>query len=94
MSMEFEWDEVKRHQNILKHGIDFEDVKTAFSQPMITKIDDREDYGEERQIGIGIMRDIIVVVAFTEPSDEITRIISARKAIKYEREKYDNQIKN
>ena len=94
MSMEFEWDEAKRHQNILKHGIDFEDVKTAFSQPMITKIDDREDYGEERQIGIGIIRDIIVVVAFTEPSDEIARIISARKATKYEREKYDNQIKN
>ncbi len=51
--MRFEWDEAKNRVNIQKHGIDFADVEDMFNHPMLTLVDDREDYGEERWIGLG-----------------------------------------
>ena len=46
--MQFLWDELKNRKNILKHGIDFKDAVEIFSHPMLTNIDCRFDYGEER----------------------------------------------
>lgn len=92
--MAFEWDEAKRRLNIKKHGVDFKDVIQAFDSPMLTGLDAREDYGEERWIGIGLMRDLVVVIAFTERRGGNIRIISARKATKYEREKFHKEIEN
>ena len=62
--MKFEWNEKKNEVNIRRHGIDFNDVSEIFNGPMIVKIDDRIDYGEDRFIGIGFLRDIVAVVAF------------------------------
>jgi uncharacterized DUF497 family protein len=92
--MEYEWDEEKRKQNIQKHGIDFEDVKEAFSQPLLSRVDTREDYGEERLIGIGIIREVVIVIAYTEPNENTIRIISARKAKKNESKNYHIEIKD
>ena len=46
--MKFEWDESKNEVNIRKHGIDFMDVKEMFNHPILTFLDDREDYVEDR----------------------------------------------
>ena len=92
--MVFEWDEAKRRLNIKKHGVDFKNVVKAFDSPMLVGLDIREDYGEERWIGIGAIAHIVVIIAFTERNNEVTRIISARKATKNEKEKYFKQIKN
>ncbi len=46
--MLFEWDESKNKANIVKHGIDFNDVPDIFRHPMLALRDDRADYGEER----------------------------------------------
>lgn len=92
--MGFEWNEAKRRLNIKKHGIDFEDVTSAFEMPMLTGLDTREEYGEDRWIGIGLIRNIVVVIAFTERDPDIIRIISARKATKHEREAYYKKSKN
>lgn len=86
--MRFEWDAGKRRRNFEKHGIDFLDAQKIFSHPMLTRYDEREDYGEERWIGIGLMEWLGVVVVFTEPAEETIRIISARKAKKHEKESY------
>jgi uncharacterized protein len=61
---------------------------------MAVELDDREDYGEERFIGIGLLDGRVVVVIYTEPSDNIIRIISLRKALSYERKPYEQYIKN
>jgi len=53
--MEFEWDEKKNLENIRKHGLDFTDARQVFQNPVLVKLDDREDYGEDRWIGIGTM---------------------------------------
>jgi uncharacterized DUF497 family protein len=92
--MEFEWDEAKRRLNFKKHGIDFEDVIPAFNSPMHTGLATREDNGEDRWIGIGLVRNIVVGFAFTERGNDSFRIISARKAMKYEREAYFKKVKN
>ena len=86
--MQFEWDPAKNRVNVRKHHIDFVDVPEIFDAPMLTSPDVREDYGEDRWVGIGQLRDLIVVIVFTEPVPETIRIISARRALKHERQDY------
>jgi uncharacterized protein len=90
--MKYEWDEGKNRLNIRKHGIDFMDVPSMFQHPMMMFLDQRKDYGEDRWIGIGILKTILAVVVFTEPNDETIRIISARKATKHEEQIYRDEI--
>jgi uncharacterized DUF497 family protein len=90
----FEWDDAKNIINIRKHGIDFIDAKDIFKHPMLTLIDEREDYLEERWIGIGWMKSLLGVVVYVERHDDVIRIISARKATKLEAKYYEQSIKN
>ena len=92
--MKFEWDEEKNALNIRKHGIDFNDVCEMFDNPILIKLDDREAYGEERWVGVGLLLDIIVVIVYTEQINDVIRIISARKATKREVQGYAEAIKN
>jgi uncharacterized DUF497 family protein len=92
--VEFEWDENKRTENIKKHGLDFADAWQIFYGFVLVDVDNREDYGETRFLGIGFLRNIIVVIVFTEPDEETIRIISLRKALNYEREKFEQYIKD
>lgn len=86
----FEWDARKNDENIRKHGFDFEDAREIFDSPMLVRPDTREDYGEDRWIGIGTILGRTVVVVFTERDDaEAIRIISLRKATRNEREDYE-----
>ena len=92
--MEFHWDTNKNLNNIKKHGIDFIDAIEMFQHPLLACIDNRKDYGEERWVGIGILKGIIAVIVFTE--DDIKnsiRIISVRKATKNESEKFKKSLK-
>lgn len=50
----------------MKHGIDFKDAVEIFSYPMLTNIDNRRDYGEERWVGIGFIKGIITVITYSE----------------------------
>lgn len=86
--MHFEWDKSKNAINIRKHKIDFADVPIVFKGPMLIDYDDRQDYGEDRWIGIGLLRNIVVVVVFTERNGDTIRIISARKANQNECKRY------
>ena len=92
--MGFEWDENKRAENIGKHELDFIDAWQSFDVPMLVDIDDREDYGEIRFIGFGFLRNIVVAIVFTEPDSETIRIISLRRALKYEREQFEEYIED
>jgi hypothetical protein len=92
--MRFEWDEEKNATNIRKHNIDFVDVPTIFNGPMVVALDEREDYREDRWIGIGFLRNIVAVVVFVELRQDTVRIISARKANKYERKRFEQILKD
>ncbi len=91
--MDFEWDEQKNEANIRKHGIRFEEAAQIFRGPVLTRIDDREDYDELRELSIGRLGlDVVVVVVHTD-RDEVIRIISARLANRAERKDYDEHCK-
>jgi uncharacterized DUF497 family protein len=90
----FEWDEQKNAANIHKHGFDFTDAWEIFESPMLTAPDTREDYGEERWIGIGFLRERVVVIVFAERSDDIIRVISLRKALKHERIRLEEALRD
>ena len=91
--MRFEWDEKKRLINIRKHGIDFTDVPAIFELDTVTVIDDRFEYDETRYQTLGLLKARVIMVVHTE-SETVIRIISARKANKYEEEIYFNQIQD
>jgi uncharacterized protein len=90
--VQFEWDENKRRANLAKHGIDFADLAPLFSGLTISVLDSRYGYGESRFITMGILNGIAMTVAHTE-TDEVVRIISARKATRYEEESYFKKIR-
>ncbi|NPT55635.1 BrnT family toxin [Paraburkholderia elongata] len=92
--MRFEWDEVKNQINIRKHGIDFRDAIDVFDHPVLTAIDQREDYGEDRWVALGWMAAIVGVVVYVERSADVVRIISARKATKHEVKRYKHSVWN
>lgn len=91
--MEFEWDEAKRLANLQKHGIDFIDVSAVFDGDTVTVEDNRYSYGEQRFVTFGLLQGRVVAVVHTE-RDELTRIISARKATNYEQRTYFEQLSN
>ena len=92
--MNFEWDDRKNEVNIDKHGFDFADAHRIFDLPMAVELDERDDYGEDRWVGTGMLDGRVVVVVYTEPNEETTRIISLRKALSYERKNYERYLKN
>jgi uncharacterized protein len=91
--MKFEWDPQKNRANIAKHTLDFADSPKVFRLPLRVSLDDRQDYGEDRWIGIGILNGRVVVVVFTEPDAQTIRIISLRKALPYERKCYEQFLR-
>jgi hypothetical protein len=89
--IEFEWDDAKARANLRKHGVTFERARQAFADPFaVVVVDDREDYGEERFVLIGMAGEILLFVAYTERGDR-TRVISARRATRHEHQAYNEQ---
>jgi uncharacterized protein len=92
--MTFEWDERKNRANIRKHGFDFAEAEEMFRGFLLARPDTREDYGEERWIGIGMIRGRIAFVTFAVLSDDTIRVISVRKANHEERDDYQEAIQD
>ena len=82
--MKLEWDEAKRQRTLQTRGLDFADVMQIEWETAISFDDDREDYGEERWVCLGLLRGQWVVVAYTFRGDAL-RVISMRKASRRER---------
>ena len=91
--MEFTWSERKRALNQKDHGLDFLDARTVFEAITFTFEDDRDSYGEQRFITLGLLAGIPVSIAHTENDHEI-RVISFRKATHREAQLYFHEIQN
>jgi len=70
-----EWDPEKDRANRAKHGLGFDEVQVLF-----------EGDPEDRFLAIGPISRGVVVVAHTEPGDDVIRILSARMATRAEEE--------
>jgi uncharacterized protein len=87
----FEWDVSKASSNKKKHGISFEDAKSAFFDVNALVINDPEhSHDEERFILLGLSNahQLLVVCHCYRESDSIIRIISTRKATRKESNQY------
>lgn len=86
--VDFEWDEKKAAVNFRKHGVPFPFATGVFlDENRLEWKDDRGTFGEQRWITVGLVDGIEITVAFTIRG-RVTRLISARKAERHEREDY------
>jgi uncharacterized DUF497 family protein len=87
--LEFEWHGAKADTNLQAHGVSFDLAKTVFKDPFaVERLDDREEYGEERFVIVGMAAGgVVLFVAYTEREGRM-RTISARRATQNEQDDY------
>ncbi len=91
--MRFEWDAEKAEINLKKHNVAFEDAVYVFQdENRIEFFDAEHSENEDRYVAIGMVGTVLFVV-YTERND-VTRLISARKANSVERSYYYDYIHN
>ena len=87
----FEWDEAKNRANRKKHGVSFEEARSAFLDESARVLPDPEhSEDEERFVLLGLSTSLRILVACHcyRQTDEVIRIISARKADREEQRQY------
>ena len=87
--MAYQWNREKAAANLRKHGIDFADAVSVFSDDLAITIPD-ERFDEERFVTIGMDGFARVLVVVYRRGNEI-RLISARKATRQERQQYEEE---
>lgn len=88
---QFEWDERKNRANQTKHGIGFEEARTAFLDENARVMPDPDHSDDEDRfilLGLSIRLRVIVVCHCYRAQEAVIRIISARKATAAERSDY------
>ena len=87
----FEWDDQKAASNLSKHGVSFDEAVSVFGDARALTFSDT-DHGEleDRSRTYGVSNKMrLLVVIHTERRNGI-RIISTRKATRYEKGIYEN----
>lgn len=94
--MRWVWNDRKSLANRKKHGLDFETAQLVFDDLLAISRQEQEPHSDdERWQTIGMIGNVVVIVAHTFPrteretGEETGRIISARKATPHERRSYE-----
>ena len=92
MGYTFEWDPEKADATFQKHGVSFDEASTAFGDPLsLLMPDPGHSADEERYLVLGMSaHQKLLVVAFAERPPN-TRLISARRATRAERKRYEEE---
>ena len=86
--MRFSWDPRKAQTNSNKHGVEFIEAVTVFADAVAEVVDDVVH--TDRSLIVGQSRaGRLLVVVFTELSENELRIISARRPTRAERRRYE-----
>jgi uncharacterized DUF497 family protein len=90
----FEWDSVKARANQRKHGVTFEDAMHVLDDPYAMFEQGRTDEaGELRWLALGMVGGVVLLLVVhtvrQRGEDEVIRLISARRATRKERNRYD-----
>ncbi len=88
---DFEWDADKAAENVRKHGVDFEEAATVFTDLNYLLVADDAD--EDRFLALGFSRLARVLVVVHIERAQRMRIISARRASAYERRIYEQRAR-
>jgi hypothetical protein len=90
--LNFEWDRRKEAANRKKHGVSFEEARTAFFDENARFMTDPDHSDEEDRfvlLGLSSQLRLLVVCHCCREEPETIRIISARKADRSERREYE-----
>ncbi len=88
--MKFIWDSAKAETNFAEHGVRFSEVVTVFEDDFALTREDPDSHKEQRFVTLGLnsfAKLLVVVYTYREP--DIIRIISAWKANKPQRLRYE-----
>jgi uncharacterized DUF497 family protein len=75
-----------------KHGVSLALAEALFAGPHISVADDRFDYGEDRKVAFGFIRDRLFVCVYADRGPE-RRVIPLRKANTREVKRYGEKVK-
>ena len=89
----YDWDEAKRAENHVKHGIDFALVDAFEWDSALIAPDARRDYGELRYSAFGLIEDRLFNPVFAPRAGRI-RVISLRRANRREVHRYVEQTQD
>jgi uncharacterized DUF497 family protein len=87
----FEWDPAKALFNLRKHGVTFEEARTAFEDDEALLLPDPDHSADEVRwvlVGLSAVARVLVVVHCERAGGDVIRLISARKADRDERLTY------
>jgi uncharacterized protein len=94
--LRFAWDEKKNAANRRKHGVLFEEARTAFLDDNARVIPDPDHSEREDRfvlIGLSVSLRVLIVCHCYRQTEEIVRIISARRADQNEIRQYQWWLK-
>lgn len=94
--LHFEWDDEKARRNCKKHRVRFEEASSVFADPKARLMEDPDHSDDEDRfvlLGMSHKLSLLVVCHCYRESEEVIRIISARKAGRMERNIYKEFLK-
>jgi hypothetical protein len=88
--MRYEWDPAKAEANLAEHGVSFAEVVTVLEDDFALTREDPDSESEQRFVTLG-MSDFanLLVVVYTYRKRDIIRIISAWRANRSQRFRYE-----
>jgi len=89
--LRFEWDPRKNLENQRKHGVSFEEAQAVFLDENALMIHDPDHSDDEDRfvlLGLSATIRLLAVCHCYRKSEEVIRIISARKATRKEQKRY------
>ncbi len=89
--VQFEWYPEKACQNLVKHGISFDEAATVLGDPLAVTIDDPDHSQEERRfLTTGLsQRQRLIILAHPDREGRV-RTFSAREVTPAERKQYES----
>jgi hypothetical protein len=87
----FDWDDAKARENLRKHGVSFDEARTAFDDEHALLLPDPDHSADDERfvlLGLSSTLRVLTVVHWYIEDDEVIRLISARKATRSERTQY------
>jgi uncharacterized protein len=91
INMQLKFDPGKEVRNRAKHGLSLSVAERLDWNSMLARVDDRQDYGEERWVGVAPYGARLYTVVFTLEDEDIVRVISLRRSTNREIEHYEGK---
>lgn len=89
LQQRFEWDPLKAATNLRRHGVSFTEARSVFDDPFLLRVLD--DTHSDRFVAIGQSNRSRLLVAVVVEKTYLIRIISARRATRDERKRYEEE---